>query len=136
MKKLIRLQDNDWDKLFISGTVEVGSQTIQIEPLTLKEFGPVLKQLKSIDWSKANVDFDALDEDSNLINLFAILLEKAPHILEIATKIHREDLSKLPLTKAIELLAVVLDVNLQSQEGLFDNLGKLMGLVGEVKART
>lgn len=67
-----------------------------------------------------------------MIQLVALIISDAPEILSELSGLDVDDITRLPIEKAVDLFGVCLEVNLASKEGLIKNfkgLGEKVGLL-------
>jgi hypothetical protein len=126
-KNLVRLDEEDWSALFPGEIVPVGNKQIMIKPLSLEQISDVLIYVKKIAPSlqEAGINLVNFDDPSNIPVIVNVFLKEAPDIMEALVGIHRDDITRLPFAKAVELCAVALRVNAESQESLVKNLTAL-----------
>ena len=124
---LTRLSNDDWKDLLPGKTVTIGKTPIVIEPLGVAklakltlQFTPLAKKLK-----KAGITLDNFEDEENILILASELINNAPGILEAASGLHKEDIARLPLHAAVEIIRAVLEVNMEGQESLIKNFKAL-----------
>jgi len=130
-----RLTEDDWKDLLPCSSITLGKTTIIVEPLGVAD----LKKMSIKIMAIANAIGDSVDFDTpeGMAALFTATMDNAPDVLEEVCGLHRDDIAKLPIAKAIELIRVVLEVNIGSKEALIKNCVALMEMfktVNPVKA--
>lgn len=122
----VRLMDSDWDMIFKSTPFTLGSTTLEIKPLGLKDLNFVAKEWGVIqqELEKEGVSFESLRND--LPSLAKVLATKSPALISIMSGLSIEDVGRLPLIVALNLTTVCLEVNLSSSEDFLKNLTALM----------
>jgi len=131
----VKLKDSDWSALFPYRAYVLGSTTLSIAPLSLQGLGLILSKVTQITEKLAaqNFNFKSLESDpSTMIQLVALIISDAPEILSELSGLDVDDITRLPIEKAVDLFGVCLEVNLASKEGLIKNfkgLGEKVGLL-------
>ena len=129
--QLIQLTQDDWGQLMQGQAVVLGKTTVVIEPLGIASLRRIITKIKAIVSSLKDkgVSFEAIDDPGVIEELFAVVLDVAPDLLEEMTKVRKEDISRLPIAKGIELLRVALEVNISSHDELIKNFVALGAMV-------
>jgi len=130
-----KLTDEDFKLLLPSRLISVGNSKIEITPLGIAELKSILQRVNliSADLAAATIDGENYMEADKLFKLVEIIMDKAPDILSDASKIAVEDLLRLPLAPNVEILRSVLEINIESQEGLEKNLSRLAEMIGQLR---
>ena len=140
--KKVKLTDSDWDLLLPGKVVTLGNTILDVKPLGLEDLGSIIRRVSTIrdDLSKSGLTLENYSKGEGLMKLTTILVEKIPDVLSDATGVAVEDIRKLPLTMTMSLLSAVIEVNLQSQEGLLKNFETLAEnvttLVGSISGKS
>ena len=120
--------DEDWENLLPGKPIKLGSKTIIIRPFGVEDFKQVVKQLVGLrkTFTDQGITKDNFQNDK-LPEVAEILFNEVPELIEKSTEIPSKDLMRLPLAKGVEIVALMIEVNLESQEGLEKNLQGLVG---------
>jgi hypothetical protein len=127
--------DEDWQLLLPGKDITLGSKTLQVRPLDLDNFSTVIRRIVTVTdkFASENINRDNFSSTEKLPAVVDIIMTYIPDVLSLATDIPVKDLKRLPLAKALELVNLVLDVNLESQDGLEKNLQMLVGKLQRVR---
>lgn len=125
----IKLNQDDWDVIFSTGKkIMLGNTEVQVHRLTLEQMYSVLKVFASGGvLGQLNLD-KPLADPSNV----AVFLTVFDDILSELTGVEKEDLRKLPIDLAIELLTAAVAVD----EGFLKNLLTLLETMESVGLTT
>lgn len=130
--------DEDWKCLLPGVAVKLGSKTIRIKPFGLEDFIVILNQLMSLQsvFEQEGINQKNFTSPEKIPRLTRVLMDNIPEVLGKATGIPTTDLRLLPVAKIIEIVNALLEVNLESQEGLEKNLQSLVGKLGKLVPTT
>lgn len=119
----------DLDSLFPGDTFTVGTSSVLIKPLGIKQISVLAKKLKGVGkiLAEENVTWDNFQEPENLVKLVTIVLDTFPEVLEEASNIAIDDIELLPVDMVIDLVNKIIEVNLASKEKLEGNFKSLAG---------
>lgn len=133
-----RLADDDWELLLPTSSLTLGKTVYSLEPMGLAVLASVVKDIKTIqiDLKENEVTLQNYSDIDKLISMTSVVLEKIPQVLQKASNIHVDDLARLPLNVAVQVLGTVLDVNIKSHEGLEKNLLDLAMKIAKVTNMT
>ncbi len=111
------------DTLFPGEVLQIGSSSILIRPLNIKQIAIILKQLNSVieTLSDNGITFDNFNEQGNIIRIAVVLMDEVPDVLSEASDIDLDDLLALPLDVIITILEKVISVNMKSKDDLVKN---------------
>ena len=111
------------DTLFPGEILQIGSSSILIRPLNIKQIAIILKQLNSVieTLSDNGITFDNFNEQGNIIRIAVVLMDEVPDVLSEASDIDLDDLLALPLDVIITILEKVISVNMKSKDDLVKN---------------
>jgi hypothetical protein len=111
------------DTLFPGEVLPIGSSSILIRPLNIKQIAIILKQLNSVieTLSDNGITFDNFNEQGNIIRIAIVLMDEVPDVLSEASDIDLDDLLALPLDVIITILEKVISVNMKSKDDLIKN---------------
>lgn len=128
----IRLSEEDFDLLLPGKVITIGKSQVTIKPLSIEELKDALRRLNAIGGvlTDANVTMANYSEGPALFKLVEIVLDKAPELLSDVSNIAVEDLLRLPLVTNTTILNTVLEINIESQQGLEKNLQSLADMIG------
>jgi len=117
----------DLESLFPGDTITIGKQTVDINPLGIKQLAIIARKLKGFGKVLADdgVSWENYNSPENLIKLAVILLDDFPEVLEEASNIALDDLQQLPIDVVVEILDKVIEVNMKSKEKLEGNFKSL-----------
>ena len=138
----VGLTEEDWNILLPGREFTVGKTTVYIEPLGLKDFVATVKRLDSIrvELATAGLTLENYSDPAGIVKLATLIMDNVPDVLSDSSGIKESDLKKLPLGVIMNLLSVVLDVNIESQEGLLKNFtalaGKVVSLINSLSGRS
>ena len=127
--------DEDWKLLLPGKDITLGSKVIQIKPLNLDTFSTVIRRIVTVTdkFASEGITKENFPSPEKLPIVVDLIMTYIPDVLFIASEIPVKDLKRLPLAKALELVNLVLDVNLESQDGLEKNLQMLVGKLQRVR---
>jgi hypothetical protein len=119
----------DLDSLFPGESFTVGSTTVFIKPLGIKQIALIAKKIKGLGnlLNEEKITWDNFQQPENLVKLVTIILDNFPEVLEEASNIAIEDIELLPVDMIVDLLNKVIEVNLASKEKLEGNFKSLAG---------
>ena len=137
------LTDADWEILLPGKPWQIGTKTIDLKPLGVADFAVLLRNLKSVIGKIAEAGITIDNYKSKLPELAGVILVNAPGIISTLSGLNAENARRLPVAKAVELLALCFEVNIDSQDELVKNLmtlteqvtqltGGLQGTVEEI----
>ena len=128
----MKLNTADWNILFPSKIVKVGTQSVNIKALGLDKLAELIGSLEFLIRECKDKGINLGNYQSHYTDLASIILLESPEILALLTEIDADDIKKLPISVAVELLKTSLDVNLESQDELSKNLYALVGQVAAI----
>ena len=113
----------NFDTLFPGEVLTIGSSTLMIRPLNIKQISTIMKQLDAVTQriSQQGITFENYNIPANLFKIAIAIMEDAPEVLAEASDVELEDLLALPLDMIIVLLETVVQVNLKSKDDLVKN---------------
>lgn len=130
----MKLDSSDWDILLPGTPVKLGNKTLIVKPLGLSDLALLMRELKTVIAKCSDAGITLENYQGNFLQLAEIILTEAPEVLTLLTGVDSDDVKRLPVTIAVELLTACLDANLSSQEELAKNLvasaQKISALVG------
>jgi hypothetical protein len=131
MTDLINLSDEDFEALLPGSPVALGKKTLVIRPLGLEGLKLVFTLLltKVEDFTKMGITRDNFNKPDKIPVLAGFLMSELPEVFEMLSGLNRESFKKLPLAKVVELLTVIIQVNITSQDTLSKNLLALAKVV-------
>ena len=129
--KGIRLSDEDFELLLPSKVITVGKSKITVRPLGFMATKEMADQFSAIlaDLISAGISFKNYTEPDKLLELVRITMDTSPTLLADMSGIAVEDLERLLLSTNVEIFTQVLELNIESQEGLEKNLQSLTGII-------
>lgn len=132
----VSLSEEDFELLLPGKTITVGQSEIVIKPLGTEMLKLMFQRLGAIaeTLKEAGISFKNYNKEDKLFQLVEIIMDKAPSILSDASTIALADLQRLPLLANVQILTEVLEINIESQEGLEKNLHVLADMIGRLKA--
>lgn len=133
----VKLSDSDWSVLFPQQEYKLGRTTLYLVPLSLVGLANIMAQVNTIvnKMEKLGVPLGELvATPQNVTLLVTTIVQDAPSILSELSGLDEEDVSKLPISAAVDLFSICLDVNLNSQEGLVKNFKRLGEKVAKMTA--
>lgn len=137
----IRLSQTDWEMLLPGRVLTFGTTMLEIRPLGLEDFAGIIRRVTVIkdDLVVAGINLENYSQGEGLMKLTTLLVDKIPDVLSDATDLVIEDIKKLPLSSVMSLISAVIEVNIESQEGLLKNFGTLAenvsALVGSISGK-
>jgi hypothetical protein len=128
----IRLSEEDFELLLPGKVITIGKSQVTIKPLSIEKLKDALRRLNAIGGvlTDAGVTMANYSEGTTLFKMVEIILEKAPELLSDVSNIALEDLLRLPLVTNTAILNTVLEINIESQQGLEKNLQSLVDMIG------
>ena len=130
--------DEDWKNLLPGKVVKLGSKSIRIKPFVLEDFIPILSQIISLQevFVSSGITQGNFMSKEKLPDVVKILKDNAPEIISVASGIPATDVARLPISPLLALVDAILDVNLESQEGLAKNLQSLVAKMSKIAPAT
>ena len=128
----MKLNENDWKILFPGKIVKIGTQNINIKALGLQNLADLISSLEIVICACKDQGITLDNYQAHYLELANIVLTESPEILASLVDIDVEDVKRLPVNIAVELLTTALDVNLDSQEDLSKNLYALVGQIAAI----
>ena len=118
----------NFDELFPGDTIEIGTQVVDIKPLSIAQLAVITRKLKGYgdQLKKAEITWDNYNSPENLLTITTTLLDKFPEVLEEGSNIDVEYLKRLPIEVVVQIIDKVVTVNLKSRESLAKNFKGLM----------
>jgi len=134
----ISLSEEDFELLLPGKIITVGKSEIVIKPLGTEMLKLMFQRLGAIAGTlkEAGITFKNYNKEDQLFKLVEVIMDKAPSLLSDASNIEIADLQRLPVMTNVQILTDVLEINIESQEGLEKNLHVLAGMIGRLKAVT
>ena len=127
--------DEDWQLLLPGKDILLGSKTLQICPLSLEDFSTVVRRVLTVTekFSAEGITRENFASAEKLPAVVDLLMTYIPDVVSLASGIPIKDLKRLPMAKVLEVVNLLLDVNLESQDGLEKNLQMLVEKLQRVK---
>lgn len=130
----------DLQELFPGGTITIGTQTLNIRPLGIRQLTGILAKIKGLGTvlTEDGITWDNYRDPTNFVKISTVLSKQFPESLEEASNIALEDLQELPIEVIVSILDKVIEVNMKSKEALlknFDSLVKKFSLMKPKKKR-
>ena len=124
---MLPLTSEDWDMLLPGTPVQLGKSTRVIRPLGVTALKTVISQAMVLlpQLRELGITADNYETPENLLKLADIIWTAIPEVLAEASGLCVEDIKRLPLSAAANVLAVVITVNVESQDSLTKNLKAL-----------
>lgn len=129
--------DEDWEHLLPGKTITIGKKSILIKPFGLEDYIHVTKKLTAVKGkfvaqgiTRENFQGEKLPEVASLI------LSEVPELVARATGIPEKELLRLPLSPCVEIASTIIDVNLESQQGLEKNFHGLVAGLAKLNSPT
>ncbi len=134
----IKLSETDWEQLIKGREFRLGSTSLLIEPLSIGAITKLTIRFRGLfkAISESSITADNIESLESLTELFTIIVNNAPEILEAACGLDKEDIRRLPLATGVCLLRDVIEVNMESQQdfvGALESLGKLIAPPAKVE---
>lgn len=132
MASTIRLDEQDWSELLRGKAVKVGQKILTVRPYTIAELSRLKQVYAGIREAMAADGFTdgaALTSEAGMGRLFEYVAANCPELIEMACGLDRADVPKLPIAAGLALVTEIINVNMDSQEGLTEALiylGKLL----------
>lgn len=128
----MKLNENDWKILFPGKIVKVGTQNVNIKPLGLAKLADLISCLDGVICECVDRNITLDNYQAHYLELAHIILTDSPEVLASLVDIDVEDIKRLPVNIAVELLTTAMEVNLDSQEDLSKNLYALVGQIAAI----
>ena len=127
----ITLDQQDWESLFTGATVAVGKKILVVRPYSIMQLAQLKSMLRGIatELKNAGITRENFTSEEAMSLIFNYAVANCPVLIEEACGLDREDVMKLPVATGLALVTAIINVNLDSQEGLFEalqQLGKLL----------
>lgn len=134
MSDYIRIEESVFEELAIGETVQIGSQKILIEPLTLKEVIRLSVRFREIfrKISERKINFRDWRNPEVLIEIAEFTIADLPEVLQEASRIHIDHLRKLPIAILLDIVTACISVNAQSNTALMGNLDRLFTVINMI----
>ena len=115
------------DELFPGETVEIGTQSILIRPLSFSQVAILSKKIKGLGrlLTSEGVTWENYNTPDSIFKIAIIIIDNFPDILEEASNVKIDDLRALPLELVAKIVDVIVVVNMKSKEALEKNLASL-----------
>ena len=125
----------DFDSLFPGDTYAIGSHSVVLRPLGVRQLATVAMKLKGCGelLSSQGVTWDNYTEPGNIVKLASVLLDNFPEVLEEITNVAIEDIDRLPLEEVVGLLTKAIEVNLASKDKLVKNFESLTKNIAKIQ---
>jgi len=123
----VSLVAEDWEELFPTRPFPLGKTTLEITALGLAELSNVIRHgmvLREV-CVQEGINLQNWRSPEVMQKMAILLVEELPELLSTMSGLDAGDVPKLPLTVALSLAAVCLDVNIESAEGLVKNFKAL-----------
>lgn len=133
-KEVKRIVDADWDNLLPGKEMAIGQTSFTIRPLGFGDFTSAIKKIESIQGklTEAGVTASNYKKSDKLFSVASLIMSEIPEVLSEASGVHIEDLNRMPISIVIDIISQVIDVNIESQQGLSKNFSALAGKVREL----
>lgn len=120
----IKLNENDWNAINKGQKVKIGQREVTVTPFSIESIMRLKTVLQDavISLKKQGVSGENVDTPESMLLIFKHIATSCPVIIEEACGLDKEDIPRLPVATGIALIAAVIQVNIESQEGLFDLL--------------
>ena len=134
MSKKIKL-NLDFDTLFPGKSYKIQDQEIFITPVNIQQLAYVIKKVKDVIpiIQSHKITFKNFNTFDNILTLTSVLFDNAPEILSEVLGVELESLKQLPLEIIVEMLAIAIEVNLESKESLEKNYQVLKASLQKIK---
>ena len=115
------------DELFPGETVEIGTQSILIRPLSFSQVAILSKKIKGLGrlLTSEGVTWENYNTPDSIFKIAIIIIDNFPDILEEASNVKIDDLRALPLESVAKIVDAIVAVNMKSKEALEKNLASL-----------
>ena len=99
--ELIKLSDDDWDILLPGTPFPLGKTVLDLRPLGVDDVKKALSMVHGLkdELFGAGITEQNYRDKDKLITLSKVVLEHAPALVELCSKVRVEDLKKLPPSK-------------------------------------
>ena len=123
----VSLSQSDWEELFPVKQFPLGKTKLEIKALGLEELGSVVQHIAVLKTvcSSEGITLQNWRSAEVLQKLSILLVNELPDLLSTMSGLATEDIPKLPLTLALSLAMVCIEVNIDSAEGLVKNFKAL-----------
>jgi hypothetical protein len=123
----IKLDANDWEILLQGREVKVGAKVLTVKPFSIADAVRLKGVLRSIvkGLAEEGVTAESLLHGEGLDKVFEYIAGNCPIVVEMACGLDRDDVIKLPLSTGITLMTEIINVNVDSQEGMMEALSML-----------
>ena len=123
---MVKLKQNDWKTLFPTEVFVIGDTKLEIVPLTLEKLPRVIRDLKTIATKLQEKEITFGEFGNNLEEVLMVVIAEAPGLISELAGLDKEDVARLPIGIAIDLLTKCLEVNLTDQSSFLKNLTTLI----------
>lgn len=123
----ISLTDKDWELLIPVTQYKIGETSLALRPVNLEEVADVLKLIEGSKqyFKDHNINSKNYHKPAQLLAITMLVLETIPQIISECTALNVEDVKRLPLEPAVQLVAKLIEINEKSKDGLVKNLTAL-----------
>ena len=129
------LTDEDWELIFPEKNYTLGKTVLHVKPLELEQLSVVVSGFMVIRevLSQEDITIDTWRNPDHWPKLAIVIAQELPELLGAMSGLTPSDVAKLPITIALELATVCIEVNIKSGEGLVKNfkaLGSKLNVLG------
>ena len=124
MAEKITLSNEDWDALLPSKDFMLGTVKLALRPLTLIEITMIVRTVKGAAdvFKNEGINQENYNTLSNMAIITDVVITSVPDIISDCCGLAVEDISKLPIEWAINLVSELVAINLESKDSLTKNL--------------
>lgn len=123
----VKLTSEDWDALMPGAKYKLGNTSLQLRPLTITEITEITRIFKKTSTTLLDRGIDSEDyfAADNLAIIAEIIIEAAPGIVSDCSGLDVDDVKRLPVEWAIDLIRELIEINLGAKSSLEKNLTAL-----------
>ena len=127
----VKLDSGDWGVLLAGKSVKVGNKILTVVPSSIRKLAALKSMLNTAikEILALGITAEKLEAGEGYDVIFEYVASNCPVLIEEACGLHRGDVPDLPIATGVTLMTEIINVNIDSQEGLMEALsflGKLL----------
>lgn len=131
----VKLSDDDWKALLPERQYQLGKVTLSLRPLSITEIAKMSRMLsRSIEvFKEKEITLKNYQTPENMAIVVDILMSASPEIISDCIGLETEDVKRLPIDKAIDIIKELIELNLEAKTSLMGNLQGLTTMINDMQ---
>lgn len=129
------IKESDWKHLFPVYYYERGGFKLPITPLNLTQIALIKSVYEQVipTLIENNIDFNNLEDPAHIPFILDMVVKYVPDLVSNVLPITADDLMEMPLELSMDIVRRVIEVNLESKDGLLKNFQALVSAIEAIQ---